>query len=212
MARLIFDYGHGGYDSGATSNGRLEKTDVLILGEDVRKKLVENYKVTIDVTRNDDRFISLNERCEISNKKKYDYFISFHRNAFNGVANGVETYVYDMDSKSYGLAKELQKAMVRSGFKSRGVKTARFKVLTGTKAPAILLEVGFIDSIVDDEIFTYNYNILVDELVDTIAKYLKLKPIKKYYRVISGTYESKSNAIEQVEKLRNLGIDSWIME
>ena len=33
MARLCFDYGHGGKDSGALYNGRKESNDVLSLGK-----------------------------------------------------------------------------------------------------------------------------------------------------------------------------------
>lgn len=35
MARLCFDYGHGGSDPGACYNGRKESVDVLYIGREV---------------------------------------------------------------------------------------------------------------------------------------------------------------------------------
>ena len=158
---VIFDYGHGGKDSGAVYKGRKEKDDNLKLGKDV-KKILERHGVQVDETRKGDETISLSQRVAIANKKNYDFFISFHRNAFNGKAHGVETYTYILKkSRAVELATNINNAMVKVGFHNRGVKTANFKVLRETKADAVLLEVGFIDNENDNKIFDNNYNMLV---------------------------------------------------
>jgi N-acetylmuramoyl-L-alanine amidase len=43
------------------------------------------------------------------------------------------------------LAEAVLKPLCDLGFRNRGVKSAKFKVLTATKMPAILIEVCFID-------------------------------------------------------------------
>ena len=94
MAILCFDYGHGGRDPGAVYKGRKEKDDVLEVGKLIASN-IRQYGVLVDETRNSDRTLSLKERSRYENKKNYDFFISFHRNAFKPEkASGVETYIY----------------------------------------------------------------------------------------------------------------------
>ncbi len=79
---LIIDAGHGGHDHGAIDNGAREK-DInlgvsLKLRELIKKKL-KNVKVVM--TRDDDHFISLQERANIANWNKGNLFISIHTNS-----------------------------------------------------------------------------------------------------------------------------------
>ena len=109
---IIFDYGHGGTDSGATLGNRYEKNDNLKLGKDV-KKVVERHVVTVDETRKGDETVSLSQRSVIANRKNYDFFVSFHRNAFNGKAFGVETFTYVLKKpKAVELATNINYGMV----------------------------------------------------------------------------------------------------
>ena len=214
---IIFDYGHGGEDSGATYKGRKEKDDVLKLGKDV-KNILEKHGVQVDETRKGDETISLNQRSEIANKKDYDFFISFHRNAFNGKAFGVETYTHILKKpKAVELATNINNAMVKVGFYNRGVKNANFAVLRQTRADAVLLEVGFIDNVNDNKIFDSKYNMLVLEIAKAILKTLGINYIedssgneKVFYRVITGSFTDKENAYKRVEQLKKKGFDSFI--
>ena len=56
-------------------------------------------------------------------------------------------------AKAKGLAEKIQAALVGVGFTNRGVKSANFHVLRETKAPAVLVEVGFIDNTGDNQLF-----------------------------------------------------------
>lgn len=154
MARLCFDYGHGGEDSGACYNARKEANDVLSIGKAVASE-VRRHGVIVDETRTSDVTVSLNNRSNFENRNTYDYFISFHRNAFKPEqARGVEIYTYlNADGSSKGLAEKIQGALVFLGFVNRGVKEANFHVLRETKAPAILIELGFIDNSSDNNLF-----------------------------------------------------------
>jgi N-acetylmuramoyl-L-alanine amidase len=154
MFRLCFDYGHGGDDPGAVYLGRKESDDVLRLGMEVARD-IRRHGVAVDETRTADANVTLRARTDLENKQDYDYFISFHRNAFmKEAASGAETYVFsDASEKSRALASNIQAALVEAGFADRGVKTANFHVLRESRAPAVLVEVGFIDNSQDNALF-----------------------------------------------------------
>ncbi|MPM89321.1 hypothetical protein SDC9_136430 [bioreactor metagenome] len=76
MAKLCFDNGHGGEDSGASYKGRKESNDVLSLGRAVAAE-VRRHGVPVDETRTSDSTLSLKARSDFENRNTYDYFISF---------------------------------------------------------------------------------------------------------------------------------------
>lgn len=80
-----------GNDPGAVYKGRKESDDNLSLGMAVATEL-RRHGVEVSETRTTDRAVSLAERSSLANKDGCDYFISFHRNAFQPEqAKGVET-------------------------------------------------------------------------------------------------------------------------
>lgn len=83
------------------------------------------------------------------------------------IGTGVEVFVYTKASpKAIHLASEIQKALVSCGFRDRGVKKANFQVLRTTVMPAVLIELGFIDNSLDNELLDENR----DEIIEKIAK------------------------------------------
>lgn len=174
MIRICFDYGHGGRDPGAIYKGRRESMDNLVLGMKVAERLRE-FGVMVDETRTTDASKSLSERCIFANNGKYDYFISFHRNAYKPEeGSGAETYAHINGSpRAILLAKEIQKVLVACGFRNRGVKRADFQVLRRTKMPAVLIEIGFIDNSKDNAIFDSKKEEIVHELARAIILGIK---------------------------------------
>lgn len=154
MVRLCFDYGHGGRDPGACYLGRKESDDALSVGMAVARYL-RARGIIVDETRRRDRTVGLWERGRFANQGSYDYFISFHRNAYRPeVATGAETFTYLRPTPgAYGLAKEIQRALAQIGFRNRGVKKGNFYVLRNTRAPALLVEIGFLDNTRDNKLF-----------------------------------------------------------
>ncbi len=79
---VVIDAGHGGHDHGAVDNGATEKTINLGVAKKlaslVRKKLKD---VKVVMTRDDDTFISFQERANIANRNKGNLFISIHTNS-----------------------------------------------------------------------------------------------------------------------------------
>lgn len=223
MARLCFDYGHGGEDSGACYNGRKESNDVLSIGRAVASE-VRRHGVAVDETRTSDATVSLNDRSDFENRNNYDYFISFHRNAFQPEkARGVETYTYlNPGAKSKSLAQRIQTSLVALGFTDRGVKEANYHVLRETKAPAVLIEIGFIDNTGDNNLFDAKRNEIIKALAKAILAQVGIDYVEAsapaqtesgqtLYRVMAGSYKVRENAENQVQKLKAVGFDACIM-
>jgi len=78
---IVIDAGHGGKDSGAVGPyKRYEKHSVLKVSKYLYSYLKqEGYKVYL--TRNKDKFIKVNNRTILANRKKADIFISVHANS-----------------------------------------------------------------------------------------------------------------------------------
>lgn len=216
MARVCLDYGHGGIDSGAVYKGRCEKDDNLELGLKIAEEL-RRHGVIVGETRTSDTTLSLKNRTLFANKGNFDYFISFHRNAYiPEKTNGVETYVYIIGrEKSKELAERIQKALIQVGFFNRGIKKANFQVLRETKMPAVLVEVGFIDNSEDNKLFDSKKDEIAKGIAKAILEQLNIKYVetsKILYRVAAGTFSNRENAEKQVKKLKELGIDAVIVE
>lgn len=220
MIKLCLDYGHGGNDQGASYKGRKEKDDVLKIGLAVAQEL-RRHGIAVDETRTSDTTVSLGARSNFEKKGSYDYFISIHRNAYQPeVGQGAETYTYTKQSvKARSLADKVQKALVGVGFKDRGVKTANFHVLRETKAPAILVEIGFVDNSKDNELFDAKFDEIVEGITKAILEEVGLKYTKPVaslnkqtlYRVMAGSYANRNNAQKQVETLKKAGFEAIIM-
>lgn len=230
MARLCFDYGHGGSDSGACYKERKESNDVLSLGKAVAAE-VRRHGITVDETRTSDTTVSLRRRSNFENRNTYDYFISFHRNAYKPEkARGVETYVYTRPgAKAKALAEKIQFGLVSVGFGNRKVKTANYHVLRETRCPAVLIEVGFIDNSGDNNIFDSRRNEIIKVITKAILEQLGINYKENVvnesttyqkqqaangqtlYRVMAGSYGVRQNAEQQVQKLKLAGFDAVIM-
>ncbi len=92
---VVIDAGHGGKDPGAVGAKLLEKDLNLDVAKRVSKLINEQHpEVKVLLTRNEDVYLTLQERANFVNKNHADLFISIHTNAAeNRNMYGVETYV-----------------------------------------------------------------------------------------------------------------------
>ena len=90
---FMLDAGHGGSDSGAVYNGRLEKNDNLRITLAVGERLARSGERVL-YTRTDDSTVDLTYRSTMANSAGATYFVSFHRNSASTVGRGVEVYYY----------------------------------------------------------------------------------------------------------------------
>ncbi|HHX61601.1 MAG TPA: N-acetylmuramoyl-L-alanine amidase [Epulopiscium sp.] len=168
MAKICFDYGHGGKDPGAVGNGLKEKVIVLSAGAKATK-ILQQHNVEVIHTRVVDTFIELSERARIANKAKVDILVSLHCNAFtNPDAQGVEVFHYPNSSKGKELSQSILDSIVKDKLytKNRGIKTNDFAVLRLTEMPSCLVELGFISNQEDAAILKNKQ----DELAVAVAK------------------------------------------
>lgn len=150
---IVLDPGHGGKDPGAIGiNGVKEKDLTLATAKSVAEKL-RNAGATVLLTRNEDKYISLEDRIRISHSYWTDAFISIHYNAFTlNTSNGISTHYYS-DESDYILAQNIQAALDKhTGFKSRGVHHDPYYVLRENNNLSALVELGFVSNANDHSI------------------------------------------------------------
>lgn len=98
IGTIIIDPGHGGKDPGAVGpRGVKEKDLVLDISRKLQQELQKLMDCRVELTRDHDCFLPLEERTVIANTKKADLFVSVHVNASrNRKAQGVETYFLNL--------------------------------------------------------------------------------------------------------------------
>ena len=92
---IVLDAGHGGRDPGATSvSGEVrEKELTLAFARELRDQLVERGRVRVALTRNDDRYLTLDQRAELARRLSASLFVSLHTDsAANPLARGASVY------------------------------------------------------------------------------------------------------------------------
>ncbi len=168
---VVLDPGHGGRDRGARGHHGYEADYTLRVARMVRAHLRRlGYKV--EMTRDSDTYVSLERRVQIANQFRDAVCISIHFNsAKNSSATGIETFCVSppgvthygrslqardkkavpgnfVDSASMALATAVhQRSIRRTGNKEdRGIKHARYNVLSGIRIPTVLIEGGFISN------------------------------------------------------------------
>ncbi|SNX54242.1 N-acetylmuramoyl-L-alanine amidase [Thermoanaerobacterium sp. RBIITD] len=175
---IVLDPGHGGNDSGAVGNNFLEKDINLNISLKL-KDIVKSKNINVIMTRDKDISLGLQERCDIANKNKADYFISIHCNGFKDTsAKGTETYSYPGSIIGAKLAVSIQRSIVSMlNTIDRGTKTANFYVLHHTDMPAILIETGFITHFEDVNLLVNKPNLFATAISNGIFNFLGLQGV-----------------------------------
>ncbi len=122
---VVIDVGHGGFDPGALSAGGTREKDItLAVARAIRDELVRGGRVRVALTREDDRFLVLQERAQIARALKADLFISVHADsAPNTRAAGATIYTLSevaSDATAARLAARENKADVINGVNLSG--------------------------------------------------------------------------------------------
>lgn len=171
---FMLDAGHGGSDSGAVYNGRLEKNDNLRITLAVGERLARSGERVL-YTRTDDSTVDLTYRSTMANSAGATYFVSFHRNSASTVGRGVEVYYYtglSAQSTAARMAAPIQDALVACGFHNRGVKQAKFSVLRRTSMPAILVELAFINNEAENAKLDSEFDRIADAIASALLSFV----------------------------------------
>lgn len=196
---VILDPGHGGKDPGAT-NSLGNESDYNLKVADLVKSKLEAQGFKVFMTRKSNVYLSLQERVDFANAvKESAVYISIHFNSGNRAARGIETFTLsppgvahygsnwkatddqtrvgnEHDSANIALATSVHGSILRRLGKNtfdRGIKRARFSVLSGVTHPAILLEGGFMTHPYEARLIenpAYQ-NAIASGIVDAVGKY-----------------------------------------
>ena len=222
MARVILDAGHGGTDAGASYRGRLEKDDTLAMAMAVGAILQENG-VEVSYTREEDVYQTPFQKAQIANQSGADLFVSIHRNSSprENQYSGVESLVFREEGIKRELAENINRELERIGYADPGIRERPgIVVLRKTKMPAVLVEVGFINTEADNQLFDERFQQSAEAIADGILMTLgengllsenrteagmtalqqeteNEEPVR--YRVQTGVFRRKENA-EQLSK------------
>ena len=169
LPTIVIDAGHGGSDDGAKANGLTEKNITLDVAARLEQRMQALGFPTV-LTRRSDATIKLPERVDLANQVEFSLFLSLHCNhSASSSASGIETFyatekVQPEPTFSFAgffskpeantrvdrgenLAGYVQAAMLnRTEATNRGIKADRLFVVRHTRAPAVLIETGFLSN------------------------------------------------------------------
>lgn len=174
--KIMIDAGHGGYDNGASYQGRLEKDDALNLALAVGR-ILTSQGYDVEYTRTDDVYDSPVQKARKGNASGADFFVSIHRNSSPNANqyNGVETLIYDESGIKADMAANINKQLEEVGYRNAGVEVRpNLAVLRRTSMPAVLVEAGFINSDVDNQLFDTRFNETAQAIADGIDETIRL--------------------------------------
>lgn len=163
---IVLDPGHGGSDAGAIGpTGVTEKSVSLAVSLKAQRLLTASgYQVVM--TRTTDIDVAapgVPDSTELQARvdkapPNAALFISVHCNAFStSTANGMETFHAPTAVKGSRLARLLNEELAKlGGLNNRGVKAARFYVMTHSQCPSSLIELGFITNPREEKLLASN--------------------------------------------------------
>jgi len=172
MALVVLDAGHGGANPGAIYNGRRESDDVLNLTLAVGNILEQNG-IEVYYTRTTDIYESPFQKATEGNEVGADYFVSIHRNSspYPNQYSGVETLVYNRYGEAGRLAFNINDQLEQIGFLNLGVnERPNLVVLNSTQMPAVLVEVGFINTDADNTLYDERFYDIAQAIADGIIQ------------------------------------------
>ena len=236
----VLDAGHGGKDQGTCLKNVLEKDLTLNLTNRVAELIRKNKPgIKLILTRTDDTFVSLDERCQIANRNRADLFLSIHINFAqnNRLLSGTETFHANKKGaksivqashlernadKSELLAWLLQKSYYESGRPAdRGARASNLYVLLNTEMPAALTEVGFLSNVSDAAYLQSErgQKQIALDIYNALNEYYTTTQANTHLRTLRTLRQSLgTNSGLKVDRLRNevsstdnvSSVDSWL--
>lgn len=178
MFKLVLSAGHGYNTAGKRCLKTIDKnqTREWTLNDRICDKIESKLQAYTgyQVLRVDDTTgktdVSLSKRSKASNNFNADFYLAIHHNAGinGGTGGGVVAYVYTKPNyKSVDWQKDLYNAIIKltglKGNRATPLAKANLHECREPKAPAVLLECGFMDSATDVPI------ILTDKFAEQVA-------------------------------------------
>lgn len=150
------------------------------------------------------------------NRRGYDLLVELHLNAFNGSAKGTEVLYFSDRGKTYA---QRVNDKLDDIFTDRGIKKRTdLYILRDTDCPAILVEAFFCDNKEDyqksDEM--HEKQLIARKISEGILNKTIVENTSSnnsiFYRVVAGSYTSRSNADAQLKLLESKGINGCFID
>lgn len=209
-APIIFvDAGHGGEDAGCSREAVEEKAINLAIAKLVRERL-EALGYRVIMARDDDTYITKEDRVKLANAVQADIYVSIHQNATDegDDISGMEVWYDGSDDTrdSKRLAQLIRNQTVKSTEAlERSLRDdADFHVTGSTTMPACLIETGFLSNEQErDRLATAEYQEKIAEgIVQGIEYYFHPKTM--YLTFDDGPSEENTARVLDVLKERNI--------
>lgn len=164
---VLIDPAHGGEETGVVSDKLREKDFTMNLALLIRQEAQQKGNFDVQLTRSEDRTVTLSERHKAATALKPDCLLSLHVNAGLGKkATGYEVYFPGFQNtvaggnESAAILKDMEKnrhlndsvrlaQAIQSGLESvfprlgRGLRDAPSPLLDGLAIPGVIVEIGF---------------------------------------------------------------------
>ncbi len=190
---IIIDAGHGGKDPGTRSPyvGQTEKNISLVTAIELRKALLKTGRYNVVLTRDEDKFLSLDDRLSIINSSNGSILISIHTDYNDdSTLRGMSVYtlpdnalsiwenqvIYqDNLKKSKCFAQYLMDYVPKfCKIKNKTCRSGDLKILKNT-IPSVLIELGCISNKIDS-------NLLLSKLFREKAIYAIVYALDKFFK------------------------------
>lgn len=205
---IVIDPGHGGVDEGCTNGAVLEKDINLEIAKLAETKLEElGYRVIL--TREEDGYITKEDRVQMANELGADLYVSIHQNTYEDPeVAGIETW-YDstgLSEESERLAKLVHyETLLATEGRARELVDSTELYITGeTQMPSCLIETGFLSN--PEELALLSDPEYQDELAEGIVTGIDLyfHPKTMYLTFDDGPSPEHTEKILDVLKEKNV--------
>lgn len=187
---VVIDPGHGGENLGGEYEDYTEKEMTLIVADSMREELEKYEGITVYMTRDDDRELSLVERCEYAERVNADFLFCLHFNmSGEHTLFGAECWVSAFGenySKGYSFASVEMDLLQDLGLYSRGIKTRLndrgidyygiIRHSVERDIPCVLIEHCHLDQENDQPFYDHDEKLIEFGILDAtaVAKYFHL--------------------------------------
>ena len=149
------------------------------------KKILEENGISVDLTRDFDESVTLEERIEKANKFNYDAYISLHANSCKtpNTGTGYEAY----SNNQYTLSKEIVDDLSETyGLPNRGIQSTQY--YNQYINNSTLIELGFINNDIDRTILINRQDEVAQIIANNILKQYKPKAETKTIDTNNGSF------------------------
>ena len=149
------------------------------------KKILEENGISVDLTREFDESVTLEERIEKANKFNYDAYISLHANSCKtpNTGTGYEAY----SNNQYTLSKEIVDDLSETyGLPNRGIQSTQY--YNQYINNSTLIELGFINNDIDRTILINKQDEVAQIIANNILKQYKPKAETKTIDTNNGSF------------------------